>query len=115
MNSRAAYGSRVLGHSDVSIKALDGFANYENKGPLQSNRKINNSKDEYVSPPSDAPMLFVKNRPGPSVLDKSNSSIAQMSLSQRRGYASDKLVELDHIAEMYDKSGGMNMDFRKNL
>lgn len=38
-----------------------------------------------------------------------------MSLSQKRDYASDKLVELDNIAVMYDKSGGMNMDFRKNL
>jgi hypothetical protein len=38
-----------------------------------------------------------------------------MSISQKKDYASDKLVELDNIAEMYDKSGGMNMDFRKNL
>lgn len=45
VNSRAAYGSRVLGQSDVSIKALNGFENYGNKGPLQSNGKLNNSRD----------------------------------------------------------------------
>lgn len=38
-----------------------------------------------------------------------------MSVSQKHDYATDKLIELDTIAEMYDKSGGMSMDFRRNL
>ena len=57
----------------------------------------------------------VKRNIGPSVLDKSNSSIAKMSGSQKKDYAVNKLLELDNIAAMYDESGGMSMDFRKNM
>ena len=38
-----------------------------------------------------------------------------MTKSQKRAYASEKLVELDNIADMYDKSGGTNTEFRKNI
>ena len=74
----------------------------------------NSNSNDYYSPPSEVPFAFAKNR-GPTVLDKSNSSIANMGVSQKKQYANDKLVELDSIAEMYDKGGGMNMEFRKNL
>lgn len=38
-----------------------------------------------------------------------------MTKSQKRVYAADKLVELDNIADMYDTSGGNNIEFRKNV
>jgi hypothetical protein len=50
-----------------------------------------------------------------SVLDKSNASIANMSASKRHQYATDKLVELNSIATLYDKNGGANVEFTKNM
>lgn len=38
-----------------------------------------------------------------------------MTKSQKHTYASTKLVELDNIADMYDTSGGTNIEFRKNI
>lgn len=38
-----------------------------------------------------------------------------MTKSQKEEYVNDKLLELKNISEMYDKSGGKNNDFRKNI
>lgn len=99
-----------MGGSEVSMQSLGNF----NRNPTQKALDLSNPDHNYHSPPSDVP-LFLAKHTGPSVLDKSNSSIAKMSVSQKQDYATDKLLELDNIAEMYDKSGGMNMDFRRNL
>ena len=38
-----------------------------------------------------------------------------MSESQKKDYATDKLLQLDSIDVMYDQGGGVSMDFRKNV
>ena len=102
-------GSKILGESEISIKPLNNFGN-------QKQPKIGTgAENSYVSPPSQLPNHPFKRDYGPSVLDKSNSSIAKMSQSQKKDYATQKLLELDNIAELYDQSGGMSGDFRKNL
>ena len=53
--------------------------------------------------------------PGATVLNKSNTSIANMTKSQREDYVSQKLLELKNISEMYDKSGGQNHKVRMNV
>lgn len=69
--------------------------------------------NHYYSPPTQYPVY--NRKPNISLLDKSNTSIANMTKSQKRVYAADKLVELDNIADMYDTSGGSNIEFRKNV
>jgi hypothetical protein len=71
---------------------LSNFTKNNPKYLTQSNIKVDNLDNNYYSPPSlPLPSPFTKHV-GPSVLDKSTSSIAKMSLSQKRNYASDKLV-----------------------
>ncbi len=53
--------------------------------------------------------------PTATVLNKSNTSIANMTKSQREFYVNQKLMELQNISEMYDKSGGQNNKVRVNV
>lgn len=107
-------GARIMGDSEISIKPINNFGqSTRENNPYKRQQQEN--KDSFVSPPSQMPMGYAKRSFGPSMLDKSNSSIAKLSGSQKKDYATNKLLELDNIASLYDESGGMSMDFRKNL
>jgi hypothetical protein len=69
------------------MQSLGGFRDQPSKKNLYGSK----SDNQYYSPPSDVPLFLAKHN-GPSVLDKSNSSIAKMSVSQKHDYATDKLV-----------------------
>ena len=69
------------------MQSLGNFRDQQNIKNAGHSKPDNN----YYSPPSDLPLVFAKHN-GPSVLDKSNSSIAKMSVSQKHDYATDKLV-----------------------
>jgi uncharacterized protein YydD (DUF2326 family) len=86
-------GSRVLGNSDVSIKPLNNFE----------------KQPHHMAP------TYGQNLPITSILNKSNTSIANMTKSQRLEYINGKLLELEGIRHMYEGGGGMNDDFMKNL
>lgn len=92
--------SNLLSSSHVSVKKIDWQLGGKNS--RVSGHKI--SDEQFVSPPTQEYTKLVK--PAPTVLDKSNSSIARMSESQRKDYATDKLLQLDSIDSMYDQAGG---------